>query len=450
MTLDVLRQISRQLADTSLPAAPEQATFHAQRSDVQVNVCWFVSLLFSLVVALFGIFLKQWMRSYIKWTDVTPERDAVSLRQFRYRALESWRLPAILTLLPTLLQLAVILFLGGLLVFLWNLDLMLAHVMVVLSSIVFFLVLTVTFLPIVSRSCPYRSPLSEIVALPLWHTPHYVKIICSVAQAFVDAGWRYSPGSTSWTEHSNRRRDWSESALPTSWKQADKGTIAQYNRGKGQVTTHISAMVHLCCTTQSQPFWLAAMNAIIAEYPDPSALVSTKFFHDGVWWPVLDQIFSFHKGMLGTETSHQRQVHLRFLHAFRSQWDSFSSPMKQRWSNFLLHWKGAVCKKPVPSSVVASYLLFCAMDIDYRPSGPPVLALMEVLLHHHSTLHVSHLQDLVHLLLYYANSWQYSPIQWGQSGSSFPKWTVPSFKSVQQGPSSSRLPTNFAASWLIL
>jgi hypothetical protein len=158
------------------------------------------------------------MRSYMKWTDVTPEREAVSLRQFRYCALESWRVPAILTLLPTLLQLALILFLSGLLVFLWNIDRMVADVMLVLTCIVFFLVLTITVLPIISRSCPYRSPLSEVVALPLWHAPHYFRIARSAAQAFVDAGWTYSPRSTPWTAHSTRRRNWSESAPPTSWK----------------------------------------------------------------------------------------------------------------------------------------------------------------------------------------------------------------------------------------
>jgi hypothetical protein len=449
MTLDVLKQISRQLANTSLPAAPDQVTFHAQPSDVQVNVCWFVSLLFSLVVALFGIFLKQWMRSYMKWTDVTPKRDAVSLRQFRYRALERWHLGAILTLLPTLLQLALILFLSGLLVFLWNIDQMVAEVMLVLTCIVFFLVVTVTVLPIVSASCPYRSPLSEIVALPLWHTPHYFKIVRSAAQAFIDAGWTYSPDSTPWTTHSIQRRDWSESALPTSWKQADKSTIARYNSGSGHITTHGNALVHLCCTTQSQRLWSTAITAIDAEYSDPSS-VSTKFFHHGVWWPVLHQIFSFHKGVLGTGTSNQPQDVQRAFRKASSQWDSFSSTMKQRWSNFLLHWKGAACENSAPNAMVASYLLFCVMVVNYMRSGRCVLALVEVLVRHHSTLHVPHFQTMVHLLLFSDNSWQYSPVEWGQSGSSFLTSSVSPLKFMQQGPSSSSLATTILPSWLML
>jgi hypothetical protein len=58
-SVDILRQISHQLANSSLPAAPDSSQFQAQRSDVRVNVCWFVSLLLSLIVAPFGIYLKQ-------------------------------------------------------------------------------------------------------------------------------------------------------------------------------------------------------------------------------------------------------------------------------------------------------------------------------------------------------------------------------------------------------
>jgi hypothetical protein len=99
-----------------------------------VNVCWFVSLLLSLVAALFGIFLKQWIRTYIKWAEVTLERDAVALRQHRYIGWEAWNIGLVLTVLPVLLQIAVILFLIGLLVFLWNLNQVVASVMLALGG----------------------------------------------------------------------------------------------------------------------------------------------------------------------------------------------------------------------------------------------------------------------------------------------------------------------------
>jgi hypothetical protein len=188
-SVDLLRHISRQLANSSLPAAPEPALFQAQRSDVRVNACWFVSLLLSLVVALFGIFLKQWMRTYMKWTDVTPDREAVSLRQSRYCSLESWRLGAILALLPTLLQLSVIVFLSGSLIFLSSLDRTVVVVMITFTSIAFFLVAAVTVLPAFSHSCLYRSLLSEILAIPFLRVADYVNIASSTTRDFIWSAW---------------------------------------------------------------------------------------------------------------------------------------------------------------------------------------------------------------------------------------------------------------------
>jgi hypothetical protein len=174
-TVDLLRYISHQLANPSLPAVPDPVPFHADRSDMQVNVCWFVSLLLSLFVALFGIFFKQWMRSYMKWTDVTPYKDAVGLRHFRYRTLESWHIETILAFLPTLLQIAVVLFLGGLLVFLSGSVPSLTIIMTVFSGVVCFFVVAATVLPGFSQSCPYRSSLSQFVALPIRYVLDRVK-----------------------------------------------------------------------------------------------------------------------------------------------------------------------------------------------------------------------------------------------------------------------------------
>jgi hypothetical protein len=244
MSADLLRHISYQLANSSFPAAPNSSQFQAQRSDVRVNVCWFVSLLLSLVVALFGIFLKQWMRTYIKWTDITPDREAVALRQFRYRGLETWRLGAILALLPTLLQLSVILFLSGLLTFLWNLDPMVAYVMAVLLTIAFFLVAFVTVLPAVSPSCPYRSPLSEITAVTFWRVSFYGKILRTAVGIFMELGWTCSRNI--WKYLANQRRAHSKTM---SWVQADNDAITRHGSNKDHVSMHVRAVVHLCCTT---------------------------------------------------------------------------------------------------------------------------------------------------------------------------------------------------------
>jgi hypothetical protein len=367
-SVDILRQISRQLANSSVPAAADSSHFQAQQSDVRVNACWFVSLLLSLVVALFGIFLKQWMRAYMKWTDVTPDREAVAIRQLRYRGLETWRLGAILALLPTLLQLSVILFLSGLLVFLWNLDRMVAHVMAALLGITFFLVAAVTVLPAVFKSCPFRSPLSEILAVAFWHVAHYAKLGGSAVRLFFDSGWTYSSYSWRWKRLANEWRYRLETG--TSWVKADEGLIDQYDGVEDCVGMHVSAMLHLCHTTQSQPLWSAVIAAIVAEDP-PTHLLPDNGYWNEIWWPVLGQIIQL------TEKGLQTRDHIH-IDRTSSAFTRLSSPMKDSWLGFLMHSKTRVSQSD-SSPVVVSYLLCCLSSLELTTGGTYMQAFMEIL-----------------------------------------------------------------------
>jgi hypothetical protein len=392
-SVDLLRQIPHQLANSSFPAAPDSSQFHAQRSDVRVNVCWFVSLLLSLVVALFGIFLKQWMRTYMKWTDVTPDREAVALRQFRYRSLKSWRLGTILTLLPTLLQLSVILFLSGLLVFLWNLDRMVADVMVVLLSITFFLVATVTVLPVISWTCPYRSPLSEILALSLWRVTHYAKFAGRVFWHIIRS--RYLSRSL-WTIIFDHCRFISKMTLPTSWLHADEGVMARYNCNRPHVRMHVSAMVHLCCTTQSQPLWSAVLAALVAESSMPANDFSLT--HDEVWWPLLGHIILYPKNKLGFTVP--LGFSLELAKEIPSAFRRLSSSMKHSWVGFLLHSKSLMCHAGrARQAQVESYMLCCLASIESTIGDPCMRAFMEVLEAQHANLQYSQLDSITHCLV---------------------------------------------------
>jgi hypothetical protein len=392
---DLLRQISHQLVNSSFPAAPDPSPFQAQRSDVRVNVCWFVSLLLSLFVALFGIFLKQWMRAYMKWTDVTPDRQAVALRQFRYRSLETWRLGAILTLLPTLLQLSVILFLSGLLLFLWNLDRMVANVMAVLLIITFSFVATVTFLPAVSPSCPYRSPLSEIIAGFFWHVSVYGKILRSAVRAFIDSGCRYSPISWRWQVLAKR---WHARSKITSWVQADEGAIARYDKSKQHLPMHVSAMVHLCCTTQLQPLWSAAITAVVAESSTNDSIPDRgirQAYYNEVWWPVLGHISLFTEKDLEFAVGgwYLSMLPMSTSAAFRR----LSSSMKQCWVNLLLHSKTLVCQSD-STLVVMSYMICCLASLESAAGGPCMRAFMEVLEAQCASLQESQLDAVAYCL----------------------------------------------------
>jgi hypothetical protein len=401
---DLLRQISHQLANSSYPAAPDSSHFQAQRSDVQVNVCWFVSLLLSLVVALFGIFLKQWMRTYMKWTDVTPDWEAVAIRQLRYRSLETWRLGAILALLPTLLQLSVILFLSGLLVFLWNLDRMVAHVMAALLAVTFFLVVAVTVLPAVSQSCPFRSLLSEIIAITLWRAAECAGLSLALILAFIQSGFRYRPDSERWRYLACA---WHHRFKTTSWVQADEGVVARYNkreddisfvtryieREDDHVSMRVAAMVHLCCTTQSQQLWSAALTAIVAEYPadnfiDSSPRIQLVYFNQ-VWWPLLG-----HGSMLTEEDL--KADHSRWYWDLPSittvAFNRLSLSMKDCWVSFLLHSK-SLAHRSGSIRVVASYMICCLATAESTTGGPQCMqAFMEVLEAQYGNLEESQLR----------------------------------------------------------
>jgi hypothetical protein len=426
---ELLRQISQQLANSSLPAAPGSSQFQVQRSDVRVNVCWFVSLLLSLVVALFGIFLKQWMRSYMKWTDVTPDQEAVAVRQFRYRSLETWRIAAILALLPTLLQLSVIIFLSGLLVFLSGLDRTVAIVMIVLTSIAFFLVAAVTFFPVASWTCAYRSPLSEVLALSLWRVTGWLKTVGCVVVLFIRRVWARLKSDDPllrdhWLQYAEwvaYWRHWKDTPLPKSWVQADQGAVAQYNNSRKHhaVSMHVSAMVHLCCTTQSQSLWSAALTAIAAaQYPEDSTVPvsgNTENFYNEVWGPVVRHI------SLLTEDELIHHYHKLFERAF-SQSTRFSSSMKQSWANFVMQSRTFISQSD--TRFVMSYMICCLASIESTTDAPYMQAFMDVLEAQHANLQGHQLCGVARGLDEFMDPRKASVLLESLSGMSFPETIV--------------------------
>jgi hypothetical protein len=135
-----------------------------------VNACWFefVGLLRSLILALFGTLMNQWVRAYIDWTEVTPEWNAVARRRFLYSGIEAWHLGFNVVLLATLLQICAILFLSGPVIFLWNLNSTIAVLVFFLAGTALSAIAIV--LPVFSSTCLYKSPLFEILGILASHT----------------------------------------------------------------------------------------------------------------------------------------------------------------------------------------------------------------------------------------------------------------------------------------
>ncbi|KAJ8083575.1 hypothetical protein PM082_009450 [Marasmius tenuissimus] len=117
ITIELLRQISQQLNSSEAVASPSPP-FEVPTSAVRINALWFLSLILSLVDALFALLCKQWIREHRQPTHTRTPEEALALRWVRKRSLEKWHVSTVLSLLPLILELSLFLFFGGLIEFL--------------------------------------------------------------------------------------------------------------------------------------------------------------------------------------------------------------------------------------------------------------------------------------------------------------------------------------------
>jgi hypothetical protein len=146
----VLRQILAQLAGqtvNNIASSPPSAT--PSPTVIIVIVLWFVSLVFSLLSALFSISAKQWLHTYYKWTEVAHMQHGLILQGFYRANFNSWRVPETITGLGVLLQVALVLFAIGLVGYLWTLNFVVSSVLSVFALLM--VVLSVL-------ACPYKFP----------------------------------------------------------------------------------------------------------------------------------------------------------------------------------------------------------------------------------------------------------------------------------------------------
>jgi hypothetical protein len=230
ITVKLLQQISDQLSASSLKPPQQAEATEPTAMDIRVNAFWHTSLVLSLLAALLGIYVKEWARTYMKWTEVTPLRDAVALRQYRREGLTKWKLSMTLTILPGLLQVAVILFLIGLVDFLLTLTPLVMGPVLAVASLGLLVALIVTVVPLFSRSCPFKSPVSEAVV--------------QIARLIL---WYMTGGL--------RPRMILSDKIRTSWRDRDLDAIHlddQRSKGRGDVTARMRAIHHVCLTATDE------------------------------------------------------------------------------------------------------------------------------------------------------------------------------------------------------
>lgn len=122
-----------------------------------INMLWILSLTLSLLAAFFAIAVQQWLRAFPLPQHLSIE-DSLFLRQRRNKSLIVWQVPNIIALLPVMLQAAVVMFLVGLYLLLKIRSHSIMLVFVAICGVSFFLYAVSLFLPLIWRTCPYKSP----------------------------------------------------------------------------------------------------------------------------------------------------------------------------------------------------------------------------------------------------------------------------------------------------
>ena len=117
----LLAQISAQFAASGSPVAPTVhfppafLQFHAAKSDVRVNIYWFMSLVFSLSAALGATLVQQWAHEYVQFFQrYNHPLKRARVRQFLYEGANRWHMDLIVHVAPALIHISLFLFFVGL------------------------------------------------------------------------------------------------------------------------------------------------------------------------------------------------------------------------------------------------------------------------------------------------------------------------------------------------
>jgi hypothetical protein len=270
ITTRTLAQMSLQLAGrTSEPfsvtsqLAPDEA-FNPSTSSLRINVLWFLSLVLSLSAALFGIIIKQWLREYITWVEVAPIQAAIGLRQFRSEGLSRWNVPGFVAMIPALLKTSLALFFAGMVDFVWHLNQTLAFVLTAAIGTVMTLAVGVIMMPLVSKTCPYKSP----TVWPLLRLRSFLALVLSRTLRIVR--------SSRLEGLKKSLKDIAEPARRCSWQQLDLRRAAkidaQTDRSSG-CSYRVRALHAVFSTSRADSLPVAAISCLREEVSAGSSCI---------------------------------------------------------------------------------------------------------------------------------------------------------------------------------
>ncbi|KAK7030297.1 hypothetical protein VNI00_014219 [Paramarasmius palmivorus] len=145
-TVVILTQISQQLNGTQT----KPASFTPDASSIRINCFWFLSLIFSLTSALFGLLCKQWLREHQRDVPTRTPGEDLALRQLRRDSFEKWGVASFLSALPILLEIALVFFFAGILDLLWTLQAIVFGICLAAISLSIGLYFLTTILPAIT------------------------------------------------------------------------------------------------------------------------------------------------------------------------------------------------------------------------------------------------------------------------------------------------------------
>ncbi|KAL0065150.1 hypothetical protein AAF712_007820 [Marasmius tenuissimus] len=319
-TVALLRQISQQLNNTSVPKPDE---FAASSSVVAVNVLWFLSLIISLVDALFALLCKQWLREHRRHTRTRTPSEALALRWLRNQGLEKWNVPAILASLPILLEIALFLFLAGLLELLRTrhpVPFALAMAVVAFAAL-FYLGTTIIptvdiirqalqikrefrderlyykagrpaeyimTLPPMEYVCPYKSPQARVTLKILRLISHILRPLVRVASFLVDRNWITS---SVYLNLENSASAFGESSSLLDWSSVDLKLLQRSNVHLAPPFYELDAFRSLVSELRDSPHMVPHLRNVLSTIPlhlVMPAVFDQWFFLPGRNWAIGD------------------------------------------------------------------------------------------------------------------------------------------------------------------
>jgi hypothetical protein len=139
------------------PSSPPAASI------VAVNMMWLISLVLNIISALFATLTLQWTRRYTHLPQVhRAPRDREHCRSFLFLGTLTYDMDHAVATTIMLLHLSVFLFLVGLAIFFFTIHKVVAIVVSVAVGLFGVVYLMLTVLACIDRSCPYRTPLSDV------------------------------------------------------------------------------------------------------------------------------------------------------------------------------------------------------------------------------------------------------------------------------------------------